>query len=51
MKTEKETNADGKVTTYKKYPYDSVGNVTETIDYVAGTKGGKHLLHRRSLPG
>ena len=38
VKTEKETNADGKVTTYKKYSYDSVGNVTETIDYVAGTK-------------
>ena len=33
VKTEKETNADG-----KKYSYDSVGNVTETIDYVAGTK-------------
>ena len=38
VKTEKETNADGKVTNYKKYSYDSVGNVTETIDYVAGTK-------------
>ena len=38
IKTEKETNADGKVTVYKKYSYDAAGNVTETIDYVAGTK-------------
>ena len=38
MKTVKETNGDGKVTAYQKYSYDAAGNVTETIDYVAGTK-------------
>ena len=38
IKTQKETSAGGKVTGYRQYSYDTAGNITETIDYIAGTK-------------
>ena len=38
IKTVKETNASGKLASYKKYTYDTAGNVTEVVDFAEKTK-------------